>query len=195
MADEISVEEYKSYLNEYNTAFIRSDYLAMVENHARYIKRLASENDNVWFVYDVGWKALLFGSFDWTLYAAILLFNGSFAVEYERKSSCGGFANILRTTKLGRSRAFRAKYLSFFAVSLALIILWNAVGAILAVCAYDLPMPSAPIYSIESFELMPVDITIAEYTLLYYIVKISAVLSLTMIVCSLTCLMRSIWQC
>ena len=190
MADEISVEEYKSYLNEYNTAFIRSDYLAMVENHARYIKRLASENKNSWFVYDTGWKALLFGSFDWTLYAAILLFSGCFTVEYERKSSSGGFVNILRTTKRGRKRTFRAKYFSVFAVSFVLIIMWNAVDAVLAVCAYDLPLPSAPIYSIEAFEAMPVDITIAEYMVLYYIAKISASLSLAMTVCSLTCLMR-----
>ena len=62
--------------------------------------------------------------------------------------------------------------------------------AVLAARAYDLPLPSAPIYSIETFESMPVDITIAEYTVLYCFVKITAALSLATIVCSLTCLMR-----
>lgn len=100
----------------------------------------------------------------YSFYELGVVFSGSFGVEYERKSSSGGFANLLRTTNLWRSRAFRAKYISVFAVSFALIILWNAVDAVLAVRAYDLQLPSAPIYSIEAFESMPVGITIAEYT-------------------------------
>ena len=191
MNDDVSLDEYKTYLNEYNYAYIRNEYLAIVETHAEYIDKLAEEDREAWFVYDTGWNALFFSGFDWTLYAIILLLCcGSFAGEYEHKSSASGFVQILQTARHGRKRTLHAKYISAAMMSLLLLVVWNAIDILHITNVYELPMIHAPLYSLESFETFLIEITILEYIVFYFIVKAVAILSLMMMVCSLSALLR-----
>ena len=104
IAKEISFTEYNEYLDDYNYAYSRSDLLREIEDHADYLQRQKEKTGiDGWFMYDTGWKKLYTGDADLFLYTSILLLlTGTFASEYISKSSSGGFAQILRSTKNGR---------------------------------------------------------------------------------------------
>lgn len=188
---EITFEEYRRYLSEYEYAYNRETYINIINNHVSYIDRLAAEGREAWFIYDTGWKTLFYTAFDWTLYAALLLlFAGIFAKEYDHKSSSGRFAQILRTTKNGRRKTYQSKYLSSAVLAVLITIVWNAVDFIWILNAYELPMLNAPLWSIEAFENFAVDITILQYLVCLYSVRLLASALLTHMICSLSAILR-----
>ena len=75
-------------------------------------------------------------------------------------------------------------------MSLLLLVVWNAIDILHITNVYELPMIHAPLYSLESFETFLIEITILEYIVFYFIVKAVAILSLMMMVCSLSALLR-----
>mgnify|MGYP004603142713 CR=1 FL=1 len=189
--DEISYEEYRSFLSDYNYAYSRTDLLKIIENHAAYIDRLSSDGKNAWFVYDTGWKTWLISSFDWTIYAAILLlFSSIFSSEYDSRVSSGGFAQILRTVKNGRRKTFISKYIFIVVGSLCFTAIWNMADIIFVTQRFSLPEISAPIWSIEAFENIHSNITIGQYIVRFFAVKILANLLLAIVLCSLSAILK-----
>lgn len=128
-----------------------------------------------WFVYDTGWTTLIFSDFDWTLYAVILLISvGSFASEYDSKSSTGGFVQILRTTKYGHHKTYISKILAGAILSVILTIVWNLIDFLWLYISYDLPLWNAPIHSIEALGGLKQDMSIYQYLMCFYGIRIFA---------------------
>ncbi len=186
-----TLEEYTDYLADYNYAYSRNSYLTLIEDHALYIDRLHSEKQQAWFIYDTGWKALLFDNFDWTLYAVlILLCTGIFSDEYNNRSSSGGFAQILRTTRFGRRKTFICKYISVISGVILVFIIWNTIDVINIMQKYNLPEANSPIKSIEDFENIKINMTLGNYVICYYIVKLLSVVLLASMISSLSAIIK-----
>lgn len=179
--------EYNEYLREYNYAYVRNELFSRVEAHAEYID---SVDGDAWFLYDTGWKTLFCDGFDVTLYAAILLsFAGIFAKEYDRKTSSGGFADILKATKNGRRQTFSAKIKATVLLSAGISILWNIIELFFAAMRYDLPLCSAPVRSIEALSGAP-DVSIFGFAVIFYLTRLAAAVSLALFVAAVSELSR-----
>lgn len=93
LRDEIDFDTYSSFLSEYNYAYSRNELFTVIEEHSEYLDNIEKIGETAWFLYDTGWKKLLFSGFDWTLYAVlIILISGTFVVEFDKKSSSGSFS-------------------------------------------------------------------------------------------------------
>lgn len=185
----ITYEDYENYLKDYNYAYSRNELFSEIESHAAYIDRLAAEGREAWFVYDTGWKKLFLTPFDWTLFAALLiLFSGSFASEYDSRISSGGFAQILRVSKKGRKHTFVAKISTALLISSVMSALWNIPDLCFISRAYKLPLAEAPIMSLELFGESGLEMSIAGYVILFYVVRLSAAVMLALILCGMSCL-------
>jgi len=159
--------------------------LSVVENHLSYIDRLALKGIEAHFVYDTGWNTFFKTPFDWSLYAVVLLiFSGIFSSEHEAKTSSGGFAQILRTTKRGRARTFGAKLTSSLIVALILAVIWNAIDAYFICRAYELPCISSPIHSLQLFQGLKTTVSIKQFIVLFYALRAAAVLWLVLLLCA-----------
>lgn len=184
-------EEYSDFLDEYNYAYSRNPILSQIEHHAGYIDLIKSDKTQPWYVYDTGWKKLFFGNFDWTLYILlIILFSGVFVIEYEGKTSAGGFSQILRVTKNGRFKTFSRKYLSSILIGTILTIIWNVIDLLIVITLYDLPLSNAPVTSIESLQTVNLDISIWQYVILFYFIRVAAVILFIIIECSMSALLK-----
>jgi hypothetical protein len=188
----ISFKEYREYLREYQYAYSRDESLRVIEAHRQYIEQTSPEKGvNAWFVYDTGWKKLLYNGFDVIQYAVILLlFSGTFADEYSAKSSSGSFVQILRTTRNGRHCTFNAKHMSAAVISSAVTVIFNAVDFIFICRNYGLPAIDAPLLSIETFMQVDSGITIVRYLLLFFALRIVGSVLLSVMICSLSELLR-----
>lgn len=186
--DEITFDEYRQYLSDYNYAFSRSELLKIIESHADYLEKKESTTGiKGWFAYDTGWKKLYSGDADLFLYTAILLLlNGSFASEYLSRSSSGGFSQILRATKNGRNRTFYAKLISSGTIAATLTVLFNAVDIAVIFGGYDMAAFNAPLVSIEYFGAVKSDITIGGYLAVFLLLRLAASLIMAMLVCALS---------
>lgn len=189
---EITDDEYSKYLNDYNYAYMRNGYLSVIESHQSYIVNTYNEkNVDAWFVYDTGWKILFSSGFDITLYTALLLlFTGVFSSEYNTRSSSGAFAQIMRTTKNGRNKTFYTKYISSGIIAILLSFIWNSIDFLYIIYNYDLPSMNAPLLSIQTFTDIDSDITIIQYLILFWSLRIIGSLLFTWIICGVSELLR-----
>ena len=187
----MSVEEYQEILSEYNTAYSRDIYLARVENHLIYIDTQKEEGREAWFVYDTGWNKLFFQGYDWTLFFALLIpFCGAFASEYNGTSSSYGFAGILKTTKNGRRKTMTSKHMSVVCLSVVWIVIWTVSDCFFLVKAYDMPLPSSPIASLETMAGVIPSLTLWQYALLMFVVRALVWIVFAVLVCSMSQILK-----
>lgn len=183
----INHEVYSAYLSEYNYAYSRNDHFTIIENHCAYLQKLSQSEKTAWFLYDTGWKKLLFSEFDWSLYAALIIITAScFVIEYEKKSSSGCFSNILRSTKRGRVDTFVHKYYVAIFFSILFTLIWNCIDFGQILSSYDLRDFSAPIWSIESMSSFPINMSLGLYLIVFYTIRIFSTITLVIFVCSLS---------
>jgi hypothetical protein len=192
LLEEINFDEYREYLTDYNYAYSRNEILAVIENHLYYIeKTTAVKNIDTWFIYDTGWKKLFHSGFDIILYSLILLlFAGIFADEYTGKSSSGSFIQILRTTKKGRKRTFRAKLISALGITAALTVIFNSIDLISIFKNYDLPAINAPLLSLQSFSDISGSITVGQFLAAHLFIKLFANILFTIFLYGLSELLK-----
>ena len=184
---EISYDEFGEYLQLYNYAYSHNELFSVIEQHTSYIDKMEANGHSAEFVYDTGWNNMFFAPFDWSLYIIIILIcSGIFASEYAGKSSDGCFSQILRTTKYGRRKTCRSKFAAAVVLSLFASVIWNAVDILLIIKSFDLPMMSAPLYSIEKFAGFEVNMTIFQYALFCFLIRLFAAVSLAIFTCSLS---------
>ena len=186
--EQISFEEYREYLSDYNYAYSRSELLSVIEQHAAYLAQKEAETGiKGWFLYDTGWQKMYAEDADLFLYAAILLLlTGSFAAEYVSKSSSGGFAQLLRSTKNGRHKTFYAKLISSAMIALTLSLLTGAVDTGVIIGGYDLPAMNAPLASMQMFADVTSGITVAQYFAVFFVMRMAGALLMAMLVCALS---------
>lgn len=189
--DEITFDEYRSYLSEYNYAYSRNECFEIIENHANYIDNLNNDGKQAWFVYDTGWKKLFFVDTDWTLYLVlVLLFTNVFSREFNGKSSSGSFTQIMRVSKNGGNKTLAGKYLSSCVLCTAVSAAWYVVDIVSVYHAYDMPLITAPVQSVEYMGDFAPGVTIGQYISIFFAVKILACISFALLLCSLSALMR-----
>ena len=187
----IDAREYMEYTGKSQSIVTRSEILQVVEAHAAYIDRMAEEGKSAWFVYDTGWKMLFNSLFDWTQYAAILFVCCSvFSMEYDSRSSSGGFAQILRTTRKGRRHTLLAKFSAAALISAVLCLIWNAVYAATLFHNYLMPQPEAPLGSVEMFCGIAPSMTLRGYGAVWILLRIFAAVLLGVLCAALSCLLR-----
>ncbi len=188
---EISLAEYQEFMEQREYATSRQELFKTIEDHVQYIDGMKESGYEAWFVYDTGWTMLFFSDFDWTLYAVLLLMGGGcFASEYDSRSSSGGFVQILRTTKYGRRKTYIAKLFAGIRSSILCTTIWNLIDFIWVYTSYELPLPNAPIQSIEAFGNWKPDMTIAQYLLCLYVVRIFAGILFSVLVCALSGILK-----
>ncbi len=185
---EITYQEYGEFLSEYNDAYSRSSLFGAVERQADYLLRQGERRGAVgWFLYDTGWRKLYAEDADLFLYASILLlFTGSFAAEYVSRSSSGRFAELLRSTKKGRHRTFHAKLISSGAIAAALTVLTGAADAAVVFSGYAMPCADAPLWSVAMFSDVTGGITVGQYFVLFFLMRLTGALIMAMLVCALS---------
>jgi len=188
VAEEITFEEYRAYLSDYNDAYSRDELLKTVEARAAYLQATYERTGEAgWFLYDTGWRKLYESGADLFLYTAVLLLlTGIFAAEYVSRSSSGGFAQILRSTKNGRRRTFSAKLISAGMVTAILALLTAAVDIATVFVHYDMPASDAPLWSMPLFGAMSANLTVGQYLSLFVLLRIVGALMLAMLVCALS---------
>lgn len=188
VAEEITFDEYRTYLSDYNDAYARDELLVIVEERAAYLVDVRERTGEVgWFLYDTGWRQLYDSDADLFLYAAILLLlTGIFASEYVSRSSSGGFAHILRATKHGRRRTFAAKLLAAGMVTAVLSVLTATVDVLTVFVCYDMPAADAPLWSMPLFAQMSADMTVGQYLWMFVLLRVVGALLLAMLVCALS---------
>ncbi len=186
--EKITFEEYHEYLSDYNYAYSHSELLTAIEKHADYLTQKKAETGvKGWFLYDTGWKKMYSEDADLFLYSAILLLlTGSFAAEYVSKSSSGGFAQLLRSTKNGRHKTFWAKLISSGMIALVLALLTEAIDMAVVVRGYVLPAADAPLLSMEQFADVTGGITVGQYCAVFFVMRTAGALLMAMMVCALS---------
>lgn len=186
--EQITFDEYREYLSDYNYAYSRSELLSVIEKHADYLAQKEAETGvRGWFIYDTGWQKMYAEDADLFLYAAILLLlTGSFAAEYASKSSSGGFAQLLRSTKNGRHKTFYAKLISSGMIAVILALLTGLVDTAVIIIGYDLPAMNAPLVSMQMFADVSGGITVAQYFAVFFVMRVAGALLMAMCVCALS---------
>lgn len=188
----IDYPTYSAYLADYNYAMSHSEAIKVVSEHAKYIDKCKAETGiDAWFVYDSGWLRLFGTDADILLLAAVVvLLAGVFADEYSSRSSSGGFAQILRSTKRGRRQTFAAKLVAAVIIAAAMTLLFNTADALIISKRFFMPAQSAPVQSLELFEGFATGMTILEYTVIMYVIRLCAAVTLALLVCGLSCVLR-----
>lgn len=188
LEEKIGFEEYQEFLKAYNYAYSRDELLLVIEEHAAYLqKQEEALGIEGWFIYDTGWRKLYAGDADLFLYTAILLLlTGTFASEYASKSSSGGFAQILRSTKNGREKTFSAKLISAGIIAVTLAVLMAAIDVVILFTQYEMPAISAPLLSMQMFASVNSQLTVGVYLVIFVLLRIIGALLMAMLVCALS---------
>ncbi|MBE6550777.1 MAG: hypothetical protein E7665_01445 [Ruminococcaceae bacterium] len=168
--DEITYEEYVEQMEGFWDAKAREPYVGRLKTHSDYLNRKKAEGGDPWYVYDTGWNRLFSMEADIILLAAIIIICGKlFVTEHTSK-----FYMLMRSTKYGR------KYTAVRKISLALgltvfvTVLFSAIDLMFVLWKYELPMKGFPLNSLEMFESVSSGITIEQYLILSYIMRIAA---------------------
>ena len=180
--------EYSEYMSIYHTAVNENAAFERIEEYVAYVEQKNAEcGVNGKLIYSTGYEKLFGLSSDLFLYAALtaLCFR-VFSVEYMKSSSSGGFIQILRTTKKGRSRTFAVKMLTFMTLSTLLALIFCVVDFLAVKQNYVMTDLSATLYSIQSFSCVNAEHTILQYLIIDAILTMvsAAVLSAVVILLS-----------
>lgn len=189
--EEIPYDKYITYIEELNYALSRKDFFEeKIYKHYEYIIEMSDNEKEAYYVYDTGWKKLLFQDFDWSLYIAILLSSGLFLQEFYHKSSSGSFANIMRTTKKGRRETMYSKYSTNMILSVIIVVIWHLVDIFYILSRYELPLASAPVYSIREFANCSFEFSLVQCTVMVYLIRILIWVLLSRFICSISVIFR-----
>lgn len=120
----------------------------------------------------------------------VLLFTNVFSREFNGKSSSGSFTQIMRVSKNGGNKTLAGKYLSSCVLCTAVSAAWYVVDIVSVYHAYDMPLITAPVQSVEYMGDFAPGVTIGQYISIFFAVKILACISFALLLCSLSALMR-----
>jgi hypothetical protein len=162
---EISSMEYFEYKDSYLDADRHDKVFVNVEEYVKYVDKKNTQlgiDGNV--IYTTGYEKLFGLASDVFLYAALLvLCINVFAVEYSFGTSQGGFSQIMRAAKRGRTATFFSKLVAFSFVGALVAVIFRLYTYYCVSGKYVLPGLDATLYSIESFSSVSTDMTIGEF--------------------------------
>ena len=171
-----------------------NDVLPLLQSHAEYLVALR-DNTQIegHFLYDTSWNAYLTRGTDWIVYICVLLCAcGVYLCEFRGQSSSGDFSRILRATKQGRNKTFRAKLASVTIVTLSAFFVSEICDAVhfFAVHGIRESELTAPLASIEAYGGTLGGISIGSYCLILCLTRLLSVLVMEGIFVSLSILLR-----
>lgn len=188
----ISEAEYEAYMEQYYEASDLDGFFDAIVERDQYLRRVAEGSEiTPSFVYDTGWNELLGAESDlWLYFAILLLAAGIFSGEYQKTSSSGGFAPLLRSTVKGRHKTYRTKLWLILSGTALLTVTFSAVDLLVASAKYDLPLLSASVTSLAGFMGLPEGLTIGGYLVLYFVTKLFTALCLAVLVFALSAMIH-----
>lgn len=191
---EITEDEYNVYLTSYRNAVAVNDVLPLLQSHAEYLVTLR-DNTQIegHFLYDTSWNAYITRGTDWIAYICVLLCAcGVYLCEFRGQSSSRDFSRILRATKQGRNKTFRAKLASVTIVTLSAFLVSEICDAVhfFAVHGIRESELTAPLASIEAYGGTLGGISIGSYCLILCLTRLLSVLVMEGIFVSLSILLR-----
>ena len=144
--EDLTPEERVKIFDDADYAALHSEPLKRVQSYEHRIFELEALGiENCEFTYDTGWRLLTDRSADLiTLFGVLLVLSSVFGIEYNKSSSSGNFADILRSTKKGRGRTYLAKLSAALGVSFFAIALAEICDIVLIAKNYSLPHGTLP---------------------------------------------------
>jgi hypothetical protein len=162
---DITTAEYYEYHDSVIKAEKMDAVFLKVEEYVDYVDRknaqLGIDGD---VIYTTGYEKLFGLSSDVFLYAALLvLCLNVFAAEYSFGTSRGGFSQIMRASKRGRTDTFFTKIATYAAIGALTSVIFRLYTFYCVAGKYVLPDLDATLYSIESFSSVSSDMTILQF--------------------------------
>ena len=144
--EDLTPEERIKIFDDADYAALHNEPLKRVQSYEHRIFELEALGvENCEFTYDTGWRLLTERSDDMiTLFGVLLLLSSAFGIEYNKASSSGNFADILRSTKKGRGRTFFAKLTASLGFSFLAIALAEICDIVMIAKNYSLPHGTLP---------------------------------------------------
>ena len=190
-------DDYYAYYQTLTEAKTQDSVFREVENYVSYIDRKNAETGyHGSVIYTTGYEALFALPSDALLFATVLVVCvQAFPVEYQKTSSRGSCAELIRSTPNGRRKTFAAKLLTYSVIGLLLSVLFRLVSLAVVGRNYILPDPDATLYSIVSFGDVSSPISIRQYFLIDFAMQMFAGASLSALVCVLSFFCKRILAC
>lgn len=190
---EMSGDDYYAYQLEYAKASAALPVLSEEVAHVVYLQAKAAETglETVYF-FDGGYVDFFNIALDLPLYLLVLLgLSAIFAKEYAGDSSKGGFIQILRTTKNGRTPVFVRKLAWAAIYSCGLTLAFAALDLFLLWRGEGLPALSAPLVSMERYADVASSITVGGYLVICVALRTLGALVLALLTTTLSCLLKN----
>jgi len=182
----LSEDEFMAKLQGEQNILKAQQAYNILKERCQYIKELkATSGKAAWFVYDTGYNQLTAKEGDKSdLTLALLVVIGLIAgisgvIAYERSTSS---INIIRTCEYGRGKLFIHKSLIGILIALPIYIIVYIPQLLSIVKNYGNLGFDAPAYSLPHLTHVPFDITIAQYIIVIYCIRLVAVIVVVLII-------------
>lgn len=184
----ITPYEYYAYKAERSRIEIALPAFKQMVNHTHYLLSLEEQGIETVLFNDYGYLTFFERGFDRAYYLIIIFLTASmFAVEYRHK-----FIDILRTTKHGRGRIMFCKYAFSMLVTVIVGIAFALYDFHLLETRYRLEGFTAPLVCIENYASFAPWITVGDYIMLCFIIRILAGILLATVITGLSALLPQV---
>ncbi len=190
---EYDADLYYDYLKSLSDAKVKNVAFERVERYVEYIDgKNAATGQGGKIIYSTGYERFFALSSDVLLFTALfILCMRTFSLECESGTSCGGFSQILRTTKRGRKDIFNVKVFPFALIGASMAIAFRAVTLFIVSNAYVLPDRTATLYSVQSFFTVRSNITIGQYLIVDFCIQAVIGAVIAMLICMISLFFNS----
>ena len=186
---EIDRDTYNAFTEQFYRARAEQPIIERVDTYARGVWRSADTlGTEPQLIYDTGYVRYFSGGVDVFFYLAVIaLCVRCFGVEYSEKGSGGGFIQILRSTKLGRSKTFLTKLAATVPLASLCALAFRVTALLTVADAYVLPNSDAPLCSVSLFGQFPLAISIGSYMALDLLFSLLVGALIGCVICLVSC--------
>ena len=183
----ITIDEYVSYLDDYERALSHTKVLDEVILHDNYLNEISSQkSEPACFIYTSGYENLLDSGDDVLLLMAVFfLASRAFSIEYGNRTSVGASAYLIKSTKRGRKATNKAKIISAFLVSACAYFMTSGIRSIILYANWHFPDAGVPLYSIELFSSAG-NISVFRFLVIYFTVRLLVMLLMSLAIMLIT---------
>lgn len=188
----VTNKEYYEYQELFHTARSEETVYKELENYVNILHRGNRQSGmESKVIYDIGYNHYFERDMDvYLLIALIALCYGIFTVEYSEKGSQSGFSAILRTTRRGREKTFRAKLTACVPLSALMGLAFRLCDYLTVRHGFEMTDTDAPLYSVTALSKMPMTMTIGNYLLLDFLLSTVAGALFGYLFCALSAALR-----
>lgn len=193
--DKETYERISEYLSKIDERKLQEEFRYAKELNDIY-KSMEADGKDPWIIDYLPYEHLFSDGMPYFLYAAILVICvGAFVKEYSGKSKNDRFAVILRAAKNGRGKIFYVKFASSLVLSGGLMLAFTAAEFLPLLMKESFTAWSAPLCSLPSFADAGGTITILQYTIIFFVVRIISALIFAVFVTALSQITKNLLFC